>query len=268
MKSINRVYNVSISFVAVCFYAAVMFLQSGCAVTLTASQKKAKRNEIVESINAARAKEDLEPLQVDDTLCATAFKSAQEAARRGSVQQEDNRLHSVGARGEPRSPVLEPIVGPAEAHHRDVTLDVGPRPRAEPVRLLSALRDELLSFLERAARLAATLQLARQLNPDTAQFYPLMVYPGTEAYELAQRDGSLQSTDYQEWLTPDGLHSTVIDQPGLTASELLAWCDQARRSFYLRPGYVISKARQMLMQPQEAGRIIRSARAFSKYLLP
>ena len=60
-----------------------------------------------------------------------------------------------------------------------------------------------------------------------------MVYPGTEAYELAQKNGSLRTMDFHEWLTPDGLHSTVINQPGLTADDLVAWCDQARRSFYL-----------------------------------
>jgi anaerobic magnesium-protoporphyrin IX monomethyl ester cyclase len=116
--------------------------------------------------------------------------------------------------------------------------------------------------------LEKTMHLAKQLNPDTAQFYPLMVYPGTEAYELAQKNGSLGTMDFQEWLTPDGLHSTVINQPGLTANDLVAWCDQARRSFYLRPHYILSKAWQMLAHPREAGRIIRSARTFSKHLLP
>ncbi|MGB7094488.1 MAG: hypothetical protein WBD62_07560, partial [Anaerolineales bacterium] len=82
-----------------------------------------------------------------------------------------------------------------------------------------------------------------------------------------QNNGTLTTKDFQEWLTPDGHHNTVISQPGLTASELVAWCDQARRSFYLRPHYILSKAWQILAQPKEAGRIIRSARTFSKHLL-
>jgi radical SAM superfamily enzyme YgiQ (UPF0313 family) len=115
--------------------------------------------------------------------------------------------------------------------------------------------------------LAKTMKLAKQLNPDTAQFYPLMVYPGTEAYALAQSNGSLTTRDYQEWLSADGYHNTVINQPGLAASELVSWCDQARRSFYLRPNYILSKAWQIATQPREAERIIRSARTFSKHLL-
>ena len=120
---------------------------------------------------------------------------------------------------------------------------------------------------ETSKTLAKTMKLATELNPDTAQFYPLMVYPGTEAYESAKSNGSLKTTDFQEWLTPGGLHNTVISQPGLSADELVSWCNQARRSFYLRPGYILSKGWQMIMQPREAGRILRSAQAFSKHLL-
>lgn len=115
--------------------------------------------------------------------------------------------------------------------------------------------------------LAKTLQLAKQLEPDTAQFYPLMVYPGTAAFEIARENGSLTTDDFQEWLTPEGLHKSVISQPGLDADDLLAWCDHARRSFYLRPNYVLSKAWQIFAQPREAGRIIRSARTFSRHLI-
>ncbi|UCE00348.1 MAG: hypothetical protein JSV42_06370, partial [Chloroflexota bacterium] len=109
--------------------------------------------------------------------------------------------------------------------------------------------------------------LAKQLEPDTAQFYPLMVYPGTAAFEIARENGSLTTDDFQEWLTPEGLHKSVISQPGLDADDLLAWCDHARRSFYLRPNYMLSKAWQIFAQPREAGRIIRSARTFSRHLI-
>ena len=36
-----------------------------------------------------------------------------------------------------------------------------------------------------------TIDLALKLNPDTVQFYPVMVYPGTEAYEDYERRGWL-----------------------------------------------------------------------------
>jgi radical SAM superfamily enzyme YgiQ (UPF0313 family) len=115
--------------------------------------------------------------------------------------------------------------------------------------------------------LAETLALAKALNPDTAQFFPLMVYPGTEAYEWARGHGYLSTEDFREWLTPDGLHRTVVGQPGLAPEDLVAWCDQARRSFYLRPRYVAGKVWEVLTHPAEAGRIFRAARVFFKYLV-
>ncbi|MBN1887645.1 MAG: radical SAM protein [Thermoflexales bacterium] len=115
--------------------------------------------------------------------------------------------------------------------------------------------------------LAKTLELAKALDPDTAQFFPIMVYPGTEAYEWAVRNGYVSTADFREWLTPDGLHRSIVGYPGLPAEELLAWCDAARRSFYLRPRYVASKLWQMLTQPPEALRIAKAARTFTAYLL-
>lgn len=115
--------------------------------------------------------------------------------------------------------------------------------------------------------LSKTLQLAKALDPDTAQFFPLMPYPGTGAYDWARHNGYLTTEDFREWLTPDGLHRTLVQQPELKAEELVAWCDQARRSFYLRPRYIGAKAWEVVANPPEAGRILRAACVFLKYLL-
>jgi len=45
-----------------------------------------------------------------------------------------------------------------------------------------------------------TIEFAKKLNCDTAQFYPLMVYPGTEAYEWAKKNGYLETEDYTKLL--------------------------------------------------------------------
>jgi anaerobic magnesium-protoporphyrin IX monomethyl ester cyclase len=114
--------------------------------------------------------------------------------------------------------------------------------------------------------LGKTLQFACEVNPDSAQFFPLMVYPGTKAYDRAVSDGSLISRDWSQWLTADGLHNTVIDQPSLPASQLVAWCNHARRRFYLRPTYVSRKALQSLRHPREGARNIRAASELVRHL--
>ncbi len=115
--------------------------------------------------------------------------------------------------------------------------------------------------------LETTLRFAKELNPDTAQFYPIMVYPGTSDYEYFGEKGWIVSNDFRQWLTPDGLHSSVVSNPDLRYEELVAFCDRARRSFYLRPSYMFDKLKQIIANPGEAKRIIKAALTFFRYLL-
>ncbi|WP_420208401.1 B12-binding domain-containing radical SAM protein [Candidatus Electronema sp. JC] len=112
-----------------------------------------------------------------------------------------------------------------------------------------------------------TLEFAIKLRPDAIQMYPVMVYPGTEAYSWYEQRGLIATKDFARWLTPSGLHNTVIRGENLTAAELVAFCDHARKKFYLRPGYLLYKAGQMLRHPSEMRKTLKSARTFAKYLL-
>lgn len=112
-----------------------------------------------------------------------------------------------------------------------------------------------------------TIDLAIALNPDTVQFYPVMVYPGTEAYEDYRSRGWLTAQDYGQWLTPEGLHNCVVRNETLTSSELVKLCDLGRRKFYLRPRYMFYKLHQMIEKPTEIVRTAKAARVFFRYLL-
>ncbi len=112
-----------------------------------------------------------------------------------------------------------------------------------------------------------TIDLALKLNPDTVQFYPVMVYPGTEAFEEYKERGWLTASDYTEWLTPSGLHNCVVRNESLTSSDLVRLCDAARRRFYLRPRYIFYKLYQMIEKPSEIVRTAKTARTFFKHLI-
>lgn len=114
--------------------------------------------------------------------------------------------------------------------------------------------------------LERTLDFAKELSPDTAQFFPLMVYPGTAAYDWAAKEGLLETQDYDRWLTPEGLHRSVVERPNLPSEELRRFCDRARREFYLRPRYVAQKLRQIARDRHEARRTVKSFVTFAKYL--
>jgi hypothetical protein len=94
-----------------------------------------------------------------------------------------------------------------------------------------------------------------------------MVYPGTRDYEYFGEKGWIVSNDFRHWLTEDGLHSSVVSNPDLRYEELVAFCDRARRKFYLRPAYIFAKFKQIITTPGEAKRIIKAALTFFRYLL-
>ncbi|KPK75585.1 MAG: hypothetical protein AMJ79_10830 [Phycisphaerae bacterium SM23_30] len=120
---------------------------------------------------------------------------------------------------------------------------------------------------ETAASLQRTLELAKKLNPDTVQFFPMIVYPGTRMYRWAKENRYLRTEDYNEWLTADGLHASVVDLPGLSADEVRRFCDYARRQFYLRRGYLLKKLAQSLTDVREAQRNIKALRRFAPFLV-
>jgi radical SAM superfamily enzyme YgiQ (UPF0313 family) len=112
-----------------------------------------------------------------------------------------------------------------------------------------------------------TLGLAIQLNCDSAQFYPIMVYPGTRAYDNYKARGYITARRYSEWLTPEGLHHCVVSLPQISAETLVAFCDYSRRKFYLRPRYLVSKLGQVIRHPSEAKRLMRAAGTLVRHLL-
>ncbi len=115
--------------------------------------------------------------------------------------------------------------------------------------------------------LQETLDFAMELNPDTAQFFPMMVYPGTEAYEWSRVNRYITTESFSEWITEEGLHDCVVSTPELDSKEIVEWCDMARRKYYLRPGYIWYKFLQTVMVPTERVRNIKQLRNFYKYLI-
>jgi radical SAM superfamily enzyme YgiQ (UPF0313 family) len=111
-----------------------------------------------------------------------------------------------------------------------------------------------------------TIEFAKELNPDTAQFYPLMTYPGTEAYEWAKRCGYLSTDDFSKWLLSSGFHNTTVSKPDLPSDDLIRLCDDARREFYLRRRYIFSKMAQVVSHPSEFTRTFKAMKTFSQHL--
>lgn len=111
-----------------------------------------------------------------------------------------------------------------------------------------------------------TLKLALKLNTDTVQFFPLIPYPGTEAYEYNKKMGYLTVGDYEHYCGEDGTHNTVLNLPELSTQEMVDFCNYARKKYYLRFSYILHRLRVGLSNPDDLKRSIKAFGKLKKYL--
>jgi len=111
-----------------------------------------------------------------------------------------------------------------------------------------------------------TIEFAKQLDPDDAQFFPLIVYPGTEAYEWAEKNKYLTTDDFSRWNTKEGWHNSLVSTPNLTKEEIIELCNKGRVEFYLRPRFILKTLRLTLTSWNETKRVFKASPIFFKYL--
>lgn len=91
---------------------------------------------------------------------------------------------------------------------------------------------------EDARALDRTIAYAIELNPDFANFYPAVPYPGTELYHKAKRDGLLASEDWSKM----EYSYYLLEGNGLNERVVMDAINRAKRRFFLRPSYLASHA--------------------------
>lgn len=119
---------------------------------------------------------------------------------------------------------------------------------------------------ETKATMMETLEFSKSLHMDTVQYFPLIVYPGTEAWTWAKKNNYITAKNYDEWLTEDGMHNCVLSTPELSSKELVDFCNYARKKFYLRPRYLFMKLFECLTSRDDFVRTVKAFRTFKKYL--
>jgi radical SAM superfamily enzyme YgiQ (UPF0313 family) len=86
--------------------------------------------------------------------------------------------------------------------------------------------------------LERTTDYAIDLDPDFANFYPAVPYPGTELYAKAKREGLLTSEDWSRM----EYSYYLLSGNGLDGPTVMRAVNRARRRFFLRPGYLARHA--------------------------
>lgn len=110
-----------------------------------------------------------------------------------------------------------------------------------------------------------TIDFAKELNPETIQIYPMMVYPWTKSYKDAKQNGSLSTEDYSKWLNEKGFHSYLINRPELPAEYVEKMCDVGLREFYLRPKKIFELGFKALFNPSQMSRFWKAFKAYRSY---
>lgn len=110
-----------------------------------------------------------------------------------------------------------------------------------------------------------TLKLALELNTDTAQFYPLLPFPGTEAYDWAKNNGYITGK-YDEYCKEDGTINCVLNLPQITSEEMVKFCDDARKKYYLRVSYIFHRLCMGLKYPDDLKRSLKAFIKIRKFL--
>jgi radical SAM superfamily enzyme YgiQ (UPF0313 family) len=90
---------------------------------------------------------------------------------------------------------------------------------------------------ESLASINQTIEYAIELNPDFANFYPAVPYPGTALYDKVVRDGMLVEED---WARMEYSYY-LLKGNGLDEHVVMDAINRAKRRFFLRPAYISRK---------------------------
>lgn len=102
-----------------------------------------------------------------------------------------------------------------------------------------------------------TLNAALRFKTDTAQFFPLIPYPGTEAYEWAKGNGYITGK-YEDYLQEDGTLNCILNTPELSAKELVDFCAHARKKYYMRPWYICHRLCKGIRDAEDMKRSLKA----------
>lgn len=102
-----------------------------------------------------------------------------------------------------------------------------------------------------------TLDLALELDTDTAQFYPLLPFPGTDEWRWYTEAGYIKG-GYADYVKEDGTINSLVELPEISSEEMVEFCDAARKKYYWRPKYIAHRLRVGLTDLEDLKRSIKA----------
>jgi len=91
---------------------------------------------------------------------------------------------------------------------------------------------------ETPATMEQTIDYAIELDPDFANFYPAVPYPGTDLFTKAMREGMLSADAAAAWPKMEYSYY-LMSGNGLDEQLVMNTINRAKRRFFLRPSYMV-----------------------------
>lgn len=121
---------------------------------------------------------------------------------------------------------------------------------------------------ETQATVRETIEFAKKLKPDSAQFAVVIPHPGTELYQICKNNDWLKYTtweDFSSW-------NSLIETDKLSREDIETARIRAYREFYFRPSYIlrtifkIQSFKDLRAVVKSAGSIIKRISFFKQYI--
>lgn len=90
--------------------------------------------------------------------------------------------------------------------------------------------------------------------------------PATEAYRWAKENGYIKG-DYSDYVKEDGTINCLLELPEISADEMVQFCDDARKKYYWRPGYILHRLRVGFTDPEDLKRSIKAFGRIKDFLI-
>lgn len=86
-----------------------------------------------------------------------------------------------------------------------------------------------------------TVDFAKKLKLNYAQFAVTTPYPGTKLYELYQQGYPGAKINWKDFAYTGSKQSPVFDSKALSREDIYGWASRAYKEFYLRPAYILQR---------------------------
>jgi radical SAM superfamily enzyme YgiQ (UPF0313 family) len=112
----------------------------------------------------------------------------------------------------------------------------------------------------------ATINLAKRIEPDMAQFVILSPLPGTEMFNDIVKKGWVKfPIKWDDYLMEQGYINVVFKHPKFSEEELKNMCGKMWKEFYLRPKFITKRIKKGLTDSSELKRNISGIKKVFRY---